>query len=75
MIVSLNSLSGQLFLFPLGFFLGIFLVPSFERYSSVFSFCFTFYVCLYELDKIAGSPSLKKVAYVEVVSVQAVCSG
>lgn len=36
------------------------LILSFEAYSSV-SFCFTFGVCFYELDKTATSPCLKGV--------------
>lgn len=63
MTISLNSLAGKLlFSFPLGFFLGIFLMPSFERDSFIFSFCLTFYVCLYELDKIAAFSSLGEMA-------------
>lgn len=42
------------------FFLGSFVVPSLERYSSVFSFCLTVYVCLYELHGIALSLSVLK---------------
>lgn len=36
-------------------FLRISLVPFFERYSFVSPFCFTFYVCIFELDKIPVS--------------------
>lgn len=63
MTVCLNSLSGKLLLsISLEFF--YFLVPSFGAYFSVSPFCLTFSVCSYELDEIAISPSLEKVASV-----------
>ena len=52
--------ANYLTLFPYDSFLEMFLISSFERYSSAF-ILFDF-LCLYKLDKIALSPSLEKVA-------------
>lgn len=63
--IFLNSSGKLLISVFLGFFIfpwGIFLVPSFERYSFVFSFCLNFYFYSHELDKVAVPPSLGKVA-------------
>lgn len=47
----------------ISFFLDIFVVLSFGIHSIVFSFCLTFCVCFYELNKIAVTPNPEKVAW------------
>lgn len=68
---SLNSLSGSIIIsISLEIFSpwDFFLFPSFERDSSGLFVCLTFYICLYELGKMAASFSLGKWPRIEAAS-------